>query len=71
MTVDEAAAWLTERVGSVHPRSVYGAVKAGKLAHHRICGSIRITESDLEEYLASVRVPARKNDVRLVGGPQG
>ena len=46
---------VAERL-SVSPSLVYQMIESGKLAHHRIGtgrGTIRVSESDLESYLAT------------------
>jgi excisionase family DNA binding protein len=63
VTVQEAA----KRLETV-PRVVYDLCKAGVLGHHRIGvrrGVIRITEADVEAYIASRRVEPREPSPRV------
>ncbi len=60
----------------VSPNTLRALVKAGKLAHHLIGTRVKFRESDLEAYLAGVRieaalVPTRDFRVRSIGRLDG
>jgi len=51
LTVRQAAAMLTVSI-----RQVYNLINEGKLPHYRIGNAIRLSEADVEDYLADCRV---------------
>lgn len=61
LTIDTAAAWL-----GLSSHTLRAHVRAGRIAHRRLGGRIRFTESDLVEFVEAGKVPAREAGPRPV-----